>query len=201
MTEPNRPQNRSPIDYLSVAAGATAFLYIYGGVALFIEYWKSGLPAGDILDVLPPRRFLVVGGPIAGGSALVLLGIAWIVGRRLSGAAATFRRSSPAVQLGSFLMASLVAVVVGAWFVIPLRLHEATVETANGCVTGAFIAADAQGVHLANGRAAAEDAHGIARLITIPAAEVRGIAVQGTRRVDQLSISRIPTCPQAREAP
>jgi hypothetical protein len=168
------------------------FLYVYGGAALFVEYYKSGLPAGDIIDLLPARRFLVVGGPIVAGSVIVLLALGGLVARLLPGTAKRYRESTPVVGLGIFLAASLLAVGVGAWFVWPLKLHEATVRTAAGCVTGAFISADAQGVHLADGMAAADGTHGVPLLLTVPDAQVRSVEVSGTRSIDELSIGR--TC-------
>jgi hypothetical protein len=45
--------------------GLAGYVYVLGGLALYIELFRTGIPAGEAIDEFTSRRYLVVGLPIA----------------------------------------------------------------------------------------------------------------------------------------
>lgn len=45
--------------------GLAGYVYVLGGLALYIELYRTGVPAGEAIDEFTSRRYLVVGLPIA----------------------------------------------------------------------------------------------------------------------------------------
>jgi hypothetical protein len=56
--------------------GLAGYVYVLGGLALYVELYRTGVPAGEAIDEFTSRRYLVVGLPIAlivGGVFLVVV--------------------------------------------------------------------------------------------------------------------------------
>ncbi len=62
--------------------GLAGYVYVLGGLALYVELYRTGIPAGEAIDQFTSRRYLVVGLPIAlivgGVFLLLLLGVGFI---------------------------------------------------------------------------------------------------------------------------
>lgn len=46
--------------------GLTGYVYVLGGLALYIELYRTGVPAAEAIDEFASRRYLLVGLPIVG---------------------------------------------------------------------------------------------------------------------------------------
>jgi hypothetical protein len=54
--------------------GLTGYVYVLGGLALYVELFRTGIPAGEAIDEFTSRRYLVVGLPIA-----LIVGVVFLV--------------------------------------------------------------------------------------------------------------------------
>jgi hypothetical protein len=98
--------------------GLAGYVYVLGGLALYVELYRTGIPAGEAIDEFTSRRFLIVGLPIAvivGGVFLILV----FVVRAIS-------RKAPAwlERLGT----ALVTRSLTRWFAKPTRRFVAFLE-------------------------------------------------------------------------
>jgi hypothetical protein len=157
--------------------GLAGYVYVLGGLALYIELYRTGVPAGEAIDEFTSRRYLVVGLPIALIVGLVFLTLVLAV-RKFAKPGANFvaflRKHWPKqparvlLAIGSMLMVLCMVAVAFVW--PPITLRRASVTTQNGdCITGAYISTDGNGVNLADGKA-----H---QLRMVPTAEVVAVVI------------------------
>ena len=163
--------------------GLTGYVYVVGGLALYIELYRTGVPAGEAIDEFTSRRYLLVGLPIVGvfvvGVLAVLVGVfavncitghapKWLEKLRNVSVKLHWQPVSVLLAIGAVLMGLCLLVAAFLWPAITLR--QASVTTQNGqCITGAYISTDSNGVNLADGRA-----H---ELRTVPTAEVVAVVI------------------------
>jgi hypothetical protein len=179
--------------------GLAGYVYVLGGLALYVELYRTGVPAGEAIDEFTSRRYLLIGLPIA-----LIVGVACLVvvlaAKFINGHApkwlkklgnTSLKRHWPTqpvpvlLVIGAVLM--VVCMVVAALVWPPITLRQASVTTQNGeCITGAYISTDSNGVNLADGRA-----H---QLRTVPTAEVVAVVIgQKLSLSDQsITVTRTP---------
>ena len=162
---------------LAGVLGLAGYVYVLGGLALYIELYRTGVPAGEAIDEFTSRRYLVVGLPIALIVGLVFLTLVLAV-RKFAKPGANFvaflRKLWPKhparvlLAIGSVLMVLCMVAVAFVW--PPITLRRASVTTHDGdCITGAYISTDGNGVNLADGKSN--------QLRTVPTAEVVAVVI------------------------
>ena len=66
--------------------GLAGYVYVLGGLALYIELYRTGIPAGEAIDEFTSRRYLIVGLPIVvivGAVFLVLVLVVRAISRKV----------------------------------------------------------------------------------------------------------------------
>jgi hypothetical protein len=73
-TEDSKLDATHLVPALAGLLGLAGYVYVLGGLALYVELYRTGVPAGEAIDEFTSRRYLLVGLPIAlivGGVFLV----------------------------------------------------------------------------------------------------------------------------------
>jgi hypothetical protein len=91
--------------------GLAGYVYVLGGLALYIELYRTGVPAGEAIDEFTSRRYLVVGLPIALIVGVVFLTLV-LAGRKIS-------HNTPASARLDKLGTALVTRRLTKWFAKP----------------------------------------------------------------------------------
>jgi hypothetical protein len=193
---------------LAGLAGVVGLIYLVGGLALYVELFQAGVPAGEAVEAFDARRFVLVGVPVFAASVFGLA-VAWAVitalvltYRRLFSkrgnpttaqpggwTAAHLRRHKVAALLGGGVILLLTAWGVAAVLWPSIELRRASVElTGERCIEGGYISADARGVHLADGK------HD--QLLTVANDRVVRVRVMDKSPLDEQSITPIRPCPR-----
>jgi MFS family permease len=168
-------------------AGVVGVVYVLGGIALYVELSRTGVPAGEALDQFSGRRFIVIGVPVT-AVAGVVSACAGAVSWQLPKAKQWSPHWAAAWIAGWVGICLLVAGGVG-YLAFPVKLRRAVVYLTTpraACVAGAYVSTDSLGVHLADG---IRD-----ELQTIAPAQVARIRLLDKERLDQQAIRRV-LCP------
>jgi hypothetical protein len=143
-----RTRSRKSRDWIATVATGSAttlgIIYVLGGVALYLQLDRAGIPPGEGVDAFSSRRFIVVG--VIAAVCATLIGAAVGVAAHL-----LLRRSRrrPVIAAAAALVGVALGMYVFTYWLRPLTLREATVVTRHGeCLQGPFVSSDAQGVHL-----------------------------------------------------
>jgi hypothetical protein len=163
---------------LTIAAGFIGlggYLYVFGGIELFLSFDDAGLPAGDAIDVFAARRFLTVGLFVVGIVLVFTLAslavVVFMMAVRPRWKPDAEQRTATMFRFAVGLFALwTVVITVGAPLVKPFHLRVARVLTVqNTCVQGAYLGTDSVGTHLVDGKRK--------RLLLIPTADVKSVAL------------------------